>query len=219
MPTREVILQRGEPSSSFSSHSSASTTNPPPQVLPHPMGVLYPLHQSQSLHDPRHEETPKSTKKSRFLSSIMSSLRTSPSKEPHSRLSIDQHAPRPISPPYMLAPRIALPPPPAPFFFYYPDEPGFGFTTFSPHKILYKKQLYPTAEHLYQAMKFLPSKGKGGDAALAERVRTFSERPEDAVHVARQFSKRARPDWKEMRTTWVCETFPLVLFSADSTFA
>lgn len=103
----------------------------------------------------------------------------------------------------MLASRIPQPPPPPPFYFYYPDEPGWGFTNFSPHKILYKKLLYPTAEHLYQAMKFLPSKGGGGDPELAERVRTLSERPEDARVIAQQFIKRARPDYREMRIVWV----------------
>lgn len=216
---RDVFVARAdEPSSSFSSHSSASTTNPPQQVVTTPFGVLYNQQQQQinALQDPDHD---KSKAKGGLFSSLFHSRRHSrsnsqPGHDPNASLtqrpSMQQStssAHRPISPPYMLVPRGAQQqqarPPPS--YFYHPDAPGYGFTTFSPHKILYRKQLYPTAEHLYQSMKFLPSKGRGGEPALAERIRTISQHPADAVLEGRQLNKQARPDWKEMRTKWMDE--------------
>ncbi|KAG8932086.1 hypothetical protein FRC01_000271, partial [Tulasnella sp. 417] len=212
---RDVFVARAdEPSSSFSSHSSASTTNPPQQVITTPFGALYGHQQQQinALQDPDHDKKAKGG----LFSSLFHSRRHSRSNshDPNAssltrKTSMQQStssAHRPISPPYMLAPRGAPPQPrPPPFYFYHPEAPGYGFTTFSPHKILYRKQLYPTAEHLYQSMKFLPSKGKGGDPALAERIRTISEHPAEAVLEGRQLNKHARPDWKEMRTKWMDE--------------
>lgn len=202
---RDIILQRGEPSSSFSSHSSASTSNPPPQVITSPFGVQYSaMGQAQTM--------PVSAKSKSRRTGIFSSLKsslTSPTRPDTNpvippRPSISSADGRAISSPLMLAPRG----PPAiipPVYFYWPDAPGYGFTTFSPHKILYKKRLYPTAEHLYQAMKFLPSKSKGGDEGIAERIRTISQHPRDAVLEGRRYNKQARSDWKEMRTVWMDE--------------
>ncbi|KAG8996788.1 hypothetical protein FRB90_012637 [Tulasnella sp. 427] len=166
---RDVFVTRGdEPSSSFSSHSSASTTNPPQQVITTPFGVMYGQQQQEqqqltTLQDPGRD---KEKAKGGLFSNLFHSRRHSrsnsqPGHDPNAsaltrRPSLQQSANRPISPPYMLAPRGAQPPP-QPFFFYHPEAPGYGFTTFSPHKILYRKQLYPTAEHLYQSMKWMRS--------------------------------------------------------------
>lgn len=216
---RDVFVARAdEPSSSFSSHSSASTTNPPQQVITTPFGVLYgQQQQAAALQDPDHD---KAKAKGGLFSSLFHSRRHSRStsqaghdpnassitRRPSTQQSTSTVHP-PISSPYMLVPRGAQQPvpPPPPFYFYHPEAPGYGFTTFSPHKILYRKMLYPTAEHLYQSMKFLPSKGKGGDPALAERIRTISEHPAQAVLEGRQLNKQARPDWKEMRLKWMDE--------------
>ncbi|KAG8894364.1 hypothetical protein FRB99_001320 [Tulasnella sp. 403] len=209
-----VVLHRADPSPSSSSHSSASTSNPPPQVFPTTWGTQQPLQPTQNIHDPMAPDgIAKSVAKRLFCSLRVPFSSSAPQTHddapaviaPRNLTHRAPSDPPPISQPFMLAPRVPQPPTPPPFYFYYPREAGYGFTTFSPHKILYKDRLYPTAEHLYQAMKFLPSKGKGGDLDLAEQIRTCSDHPAQAVLEGRLLNKQARLDWKEMRVPWMEE--------------
>lgn len=60
------------------------------------------------------------------------------------------------------------------------------------HKILYKKKLYPTAAHLFEAHKFLKHKPE-----LAERIRTSSEFAAEMDSLSRTFERDGfvRSDW------------------------
>ena len=62
----------------------------------------------------------------------------------------------------------------------------------SPHKILYKKKLYPTAAHLFEAHKFLKQKPE-----LAERLRTSSNNALEMDALSRAFERDGlvRSDW------------------------
>ncbi|KAG8960084.1 hypothetical protein FRC03_007087 [Tulasnella sp. 419] len=217
-----------EPSPSSTSDSSASTSHPPPQVII-PTG-----YQNGIIVTPDPLETKKkkrrwfswSSKSSRSKKEYRRSLDQpgfipppveapvaigppAPPPKPHTVFKQQSStgsgtSARPISPPYPLAPRHPVSAP-APILFYTPDQPHYGFTTFSPHRIFYKKHLYPTAEHLYQCMKFMPSKSHGGDPEVVELIRESSENPLDAVYIGRQYNKRARADWKDKRTHWMDE--------------
>ncbi|KAF8273495.1 DUF1768-domain-containing protein [Lactarius quietus] len=79
-----------------------------------------------------------------------------------------------------------------PIFFYHRGKPYFEFTNFSLHSIEYDGRIYPTAEHLFQALKFIPM-----NPGLAEQIRTEpsarSARTEAGFHRAQQ-----RADWFEV---------------------
>lgn len=62
----------------------------------------------------------------------------------------------------------------------------------SPHKILYKKKLYPTAAHLFEAHKFLKH-----EPELAERLRTCSNNALEMDALSRAFERDGlvRRDW------------------------
>ncbi|KAF8520778.1 DUF1768-domain-containing protein, partial [Hysterangium stoloniferum] len=63
----------------------------------------------------------------------------------------------------------------------------------SPHKILYKKKLYPTAAHLWDAHKFLKYHPE-----LAERIRTTSHSPMEMSRLSwvYQMQGYVREDWE-----------------------
>jgi predicted NAD-dependent protein-ADP-ribosyltransferase YbiA (DUF1768 family) len=63
----------------------------------------------------------------------------------------------------------------------------------SPHKILYKKKLYPTAAHLWDAHKYMKH-----DPELAERIRTTSDNPADMARLSWVFQVQGfvREDWE-----------------------
>jgi len=77
----------------------------------------------------------------------------------------------------------------SPIHFYHRGEPFFEFTNFSLHAVEYDGKIYATAEHLFQAFKFMNT-----DPVLAELVRTQPSargaRTEAGCQRARQ-----RPDW------------------------
>ncbi|KAG8889655.1 hypothetical protein FRB98_003458 [Tulasnella sp. 332] len=209
-----VPVHRIDPSSSLSSHSSVSTSNPPAQVVSSSVGNFTVLQNGKKHHDPGSTGNSNfKTRKKGFFSSLRPSFSSPPKEEPaalivppairsHQPLSPASHLS--ISHPHQLVPRLTpITRPPIPF--YYPEEPHSSFTTFSPHKILYKKRLYHTAEHLYQAMKFLPDRGNRGDPEAAEQIRNCSEYPGDAVLQGRLLNKKAKPDWRAMRTVWMDE--------------
>jgi len=80
----------------------------------------------------------------------------------------------------------------SPIYFYDRGKPFFEFTNFSLHSIEYDRKLYATAEHLYQAFKFMTT-----DPALAELIRTQpsarAARKEAGYQRAHQ-----RSDWFEV---------------------
>ncbi|KAH8996599.1 hypothetical protein EDB92DRAFT_1840829 [Lactarius akahatsu] len=79
-----------------------------------------------------------------------------------------------------------------PIFFYHRGKPFFEFTNFSLHSIEYDGRIYPTAEHLFQALKFVTT-----NPGLAEQIRTQpsarAARAEAGYHRAQQ-----RADWFEV---------------------
>lgn len=64
------------------------------------------------------------------------------------------------------------------------------FATSSPHPILYDGALYPTAEHLFQALKFVD-----GRPDIAEYIRTSSPRPSQAHSLGKAYQAFVREDW------------------------
>jgi len=54
----------------------------------------------------------------------------------------------------------------SPIYFYSSGKPFYEFTNFSPHSVEYDGKIYATAEHLFQAFKFMIAA-----PALAERIR------------------------------------------------
>ncbi|ESK86720.1 hypothetical protein Moror_15210 [Moniliophthora roreri MCA 2997] len=81
-------------------------------------------------------------------------------------------------------------PPRQKILFYHKHDPHYGFTNFSAHPVFYKGKRYPTSEHLFQSFKFEHK------PALAEHIRTISERPSDAFSEARRLQHEVRPDWR-----------------------
>ncbi|KAI0001116.1 DUF1768-domain-containing protein [Russula vinacea] len=79
-----------------------------------------------------------------------------------------------------------------PIYFYDSDKPYFEFTSFSDHPVEYHDQIYPTAEHLFQALKFMDT-----DPALAERIRRLPT-ARMAQQEARQQAHRQRTDWLDV---------------------
>ncbi|KAN0125817.1 DUF1768 domain containing protein [Russula decolorans] len=79
-----------------------------------------------------------------------------------------------------------------PIYFYDSDKPYFEFTSFSNYPVEYHRQIYPTAEHLFQAFKFMET-----DSALAERIRRLPT-ARMAQQEARKQVHRQRPDWLEV---------------------
>ena len=106
--------------------------------------------------------------------------------------------------------------------FYHKHRPYYGFTNFSPHKITYEGKIYPTSEHLFQAMKVwqIPSYSifwrslhcnqfLDHKPLLAEHIRTCSKRPSDAFSEAHRFQSEMRCDWQYVRISKV--SFPITL--------
>jgi ribA/ribD-fused uncharacterized protein len=66
------------------------------------------------------------------------------------------------------------------------------FTNFSPHEIRFGADVYPSAEHLFQAHKFL-----GGRPELVARIRACRT-PREALAEATRLRRFARPDWLDI---------------------
>ncbi|KAH9965327.1 hypothetical protein BC827DRAFT_1183897 [Russula dissimulans] len=77
----------------------------------------------------------------------------------------------------------------SPISFYHRGEPFFEFTNFSLHSIEYQGKIYATAEHLFQAFKFMKT-----DPAIAELMRT--------QHSARAARSEARFQRAHQRSDW-----------------
>ncbi|KAI0043490.1 DUF1768-domain-containing protein [Auriscalpium vulgare] len=64
-----------------------------------------------------------------------------------------------------------------------------GFLHHSEHKVLHEEELYPTALHLYEALKFLSHRPD-----IAKRIR-HCERPEEVYAISSSEAESTRPDW------------------------
>lgn len=105
------------------------------------------------------------------------------------------------------------------------EDPYFTFSNRSPKSVFYRKRLYPTAEHLFQAIRFMspPSfrafhhLGGGGQGA-AEREQIVEEirdcpTIEEAMAVARSYEHHfQRRDWQSVQFSKVRFDFIYSLF-------
>ncbi|KZT66591.1 DUF1768-domain-containing protein [Daedalea quercina L-15889] len=73
--------------------------------------------------------------------------------------------------------------------FYNRDEPYFEFTNFAPYAINWNDRTYPTAEHLFQAHKFMLNRPD-----IAERIRQLPS-SRAALEEARRVRRLQRSDW------------------------
>ncbi|EKM52558.1 uncharacterized protein PHACADRAFT_100714, partial [Phanerochaete carnosa HHB-10118-sp] len=80
----------------------------------------------------------------------------------------------------------------SPILFYDRDQPYYEFTNFAPYAIKYEDKTYPTAEHLFQAHKFLDTR-----PALAEEIRNAPS-PRGALDEATRMQKLRRDDWLDV---------------------
>ncbi|KAK7030607.1 S5A-reductase domain-containing protein [Favolaschia claudopus] len=74
------------------------------------------------------------------------------------------------------------------------DTPDYhGFLNYSPHRIVYQDRTYPTAMHLHEALKYMPT-----NPAYAERIR-LCPKPEDVYTLSTQLENQSpssvRADW------------------------
>ncbi|KAF8547014.1 DUF1768-domain-containing protein [Imleria badia] len=66
-----------------------------------------------------------------------------------------------------------------------------GFVNHSPHRVMYKNKMYPTALHLLEAMKFTHQ------PALQERIRTCRD-VNDMYPLSASFQEHVRSDWGQV---------------------
>ncbi|VDC01880.1 unnamed protein product [Peniophora sp. CBMAI 1063] len=78
---------------------------------------------------------------------------------------------------------------PQTIYFYDKNQPYYFLTNFSPHPVEWKERIYPTAEHLFQAVKFIHQYPD-----IAEEIRMCS-RASEALAKARRYQDYRRPDW------------------------
>lgn len=76
-----------------------------------------------------------------------------------------------------------------------------GFMNHSPHRVVFEDREYPTATHLFEAMKFMPDHPE-----LAEAIRLTKD-PIDAYFLSADSASLARADWYE---TWRDELLKIV---------
>lgn len=74
-------------------------------------------------------------------------------------------------------------------YFYDKDKPYYSFTNFSPHHVEYDGKVYPTSEHLFQALKFLRH-----EPSIAEHIRN-AKTPRRALSEAQRLEAHIRKDW------------------------
>ena len=66
-----------------------------------------------------------------------------------------------------------------------------GFVNHSPHRVLYRNKMYPTAMHLLEAMKFI------AHPDIQERIRTCKD-VSDMYPLSASFQQYVRPDWGQV---------------------
>jgi hypothetical protein len=62
----------------------------------------------------------------------------------------------------------------------------------SAHRVLYQNQIYPSATHLHEAMKYLDHRPD-----IAERIRQCPN-PADVYPLSAEYQKHQRPDWSQV---------------------
>jgi ribA/ribD-fused uncharacterized protein len=80
-------------------------------------------------------------------------------------------------------------------FFYKVCEPYGCFSNFSPHSIRLEGDLWPTAEHYYQAQKFVGTV----DCHLCQAIR-HAATPEIAAAIGRNPNHTVRRNWDTLKT-------------------
>ncbi|KAH8100871.1 hypothetical protein BXZ70DRAFT_907037 [Cristinia sonorae] len=78
--------------------------------------------------------------------------------------------------------------------FYDEKKPYFAFSNRSPYSVVYKGRKYPTAEHLYHALKFEHHRPD-----ISEIIRTCSSRANVAISEARRYESQIRSDWQSVK--------------------
>ncbi|CDS02083.1 uncharacterized protein SPSC_00562 [Sporisorium scitamineum] len=73
--------------------------------------------------------------------------------------------------------------------FFRVDQPNFHLSNSSPHPVTFNSIRYPTAEHLFQSLKFLPS-----HPTIASKVRR-AKTPLDAMRIARSHTSSYNAGW------------------------
>ena len=84
------------------------------------------------------------------------------------------------------------------------DQESLPFSAFlnhSPYRILYRNVIYPTALHLYEAMKFIDHQPQ-----IAEAIRNVSS-PHEVYPTAAKFQHLQRTDWPQVFLKLVCILF------------
>jgi predicted NAD-dependent protein-ADP-ribosyltransferase YbiA (DUF1768 family) len=83
------------------------------------------------------------------------------------------------------------------------------FLNHSPHRVMYGNQIYPTAMHLHEAMKFMDHKPE-----LAETIRQCQS-VEDVYPLAAKLQVWVRPDWGMVFVDMVSH-FTSILLGGDN---
>ena len=161
-----------------------TTITGPPQTNSVPVGRkkshkgLFP---SLSLRRKR-EETPSVS----FVPVFIPQAQSQPNPPPTTSVPAFNSVPAPPAPPPPPSPSTI---PPVKF-----DERGplAGFMNHSPHRVMYQHKTYPTAHHLYEALKFINHRPD-----IAEQIRTCAH-VHDVYPLSVTFHEFQRPDWGEV---------------------
>ncbi len=78
------------------------------------------------------------------------------------------------------------------------DSPFAIFMNHSPHRVIYRGVQYPTAAHLFEAMKFIDS-----HPDIADDIRACPD-VQALYPLTNQYSSSIRPDWPYMHLQAVC---------------
>jgi hypothetical protein len=101
--------------------------------------------------------------------------------------------------------QLSAPAPSTPIRFSSATPKFIPFLNYSPHGVFYQDAVYPTAMHLYEAMKFLPK-----NPAFAERIRMCADVGRVSVlneELTRQSPNAVRSDWASVYLSTVCYLF------------
>ncbi|KIO18163.1 hypothetical protein M407DRAFT_46237, partial [Tulasnella calospora MUT 4182] len=86
------------------------------------------------------------------------------------------------------------------------SQPFCELSNYAPYAVVYRAKEYPTAEHLFQARKFLEHR-----PLFAEHIRRGSDKPQFASDMGRRWAPETRPDWEETRIELMEEILELKL--------
>lgn len=78
-----------------------------------------------------------------------------------------------------------------------------GLLYHSPHRVMYEDELYPTALHLFEALKFLPHRPD-----LADQIR-LCDHVEEVTAISASFAENTRRDWGNVALTTMDEVLYL----------